>query len=148
MLFRSVAGYPEVHAEAHDLEEEITNIKRKIDAGASFVITQMFFDNESFYRFEKSCRERGIDVPLIPGIKVITSKQQLRVLPEIFGTSLPQKLIDNVNACETDEEVCQIGVAHAVQQARALLEYGVAGVHFFTMNNSHVFNQILRAFQG
>ena len=143
-----VAGYPEVHAEAHDLAEEVTNIKRKIDAGASFVITQMFFDNEYYYRFEKTCRNEGIDVPLIPGLKVITSKRQLTVLPEIFGTSIPQELIDDVNACKTDDEVCQIGIAHAVQQARALLDYGVAGVHFFTMNNSHVFQQILREFQG
>jgi methylenetetrahydrofolate reductase (NADPH) len=143
-----VGGYPEVHAEARDLEEEITNIKRKIDAGASFVITQMFFDNECFFRFEKSCRKVGIDVPLIPGIKVITSKQQLTVLPEIFGTSLPQNLIDDVNACETDDEVRQVGIAHAVHQVRALLDYGVTGVHFFTMNNSSVFNQILREFQG
>jgi len=143
-----VGGYPEVHAEARDLEEEITNIKRKIDAGASFVITQMFFDNECFFRFEKSCRKVGIDVPLIPGIKVITSKQQLTVLPEIFGTSLPQNLIDDVNACETDDEVRQVGIAHAVHQVRDLLDYGVTGVHFFTMNNSSVFNQILREFQG
>lgn len=142
-----VGGYPEVHAEAHDLDEEITNLKRKIDAGASFVITQMFFENESFYRFEEACREGGIDAPLIPGIKVLTSKQQLKVLPEIFGTSIPQDLIDEVNACETDEEVCQVGIDHAVQQARALLHHGVIGVHFFTMNNSRVFNQILRAFQ-
>ena len=143
-----VAGYPEVHAEAQDLEEEITNIKRKIDAGASFVITQMFFDNECFYRFEKRCREEGIDVPLIPGIKVITSKQQLTVLPKIFGTSIPQNLIVDINACETDEEVYPVGIAHAINQARALLNYGVIGVHFFTMNNSLVFNQILREFQG
>ena len=143
-----VGGYPEVHSEAHDLAEEITNVKRKIDAGASFVITQMFFDNEHFFRFEEACREEGIVAPLIPGIKVITSKQQLTVLPEIFGTSIPQNLIDEVHACETDEDVCQVGIAHAVQQARALLQHGVVGVHFFTMNNSHVFNQILRAFQG
>jgi methylenetetrahydrofolate reductase (NADPH) len=143
-----VGGYPEVHAEARDLEDEITNVKRKIDAGASFVITQMFFDNECFYHFEKACRAKGIEAPLIPGIKVITSKQQLTVLPEIFGTSIPQKLMDDVNACETDEEVCRVGIDHAVQQARALLNHGVVGVHFFTMNNSRVFNQILQAFQG
>ena len=75
-------------------------------------------------------------------------KTTTQVLPEIFGTSLPQKLIDDVNACETDDEVIQVGIAHTVNQARALLDYGVAGVHFFTMNNSRVFNQILREFQG
>lgn len=143
-----VAGYPEVHAEARDFDDEIINIKRKIDSGASFVITQMFFDNAYFFEFDQACKAKGIHVPIIPGIKVITSKKQLEVLPEIFGTTLPQDLVHEVNACETDEEVCQLGIAHAVQQAKALLEYGVVGVHFFTMNNSHVFSQILNQFQG
>ena len=88
-----------------------------------------------------------IHVPLIPGIKVITSKRQLEVLPEIFGTKLPKKLVDDVMACETDEEVCQVGIEHAVNQTKELLEYGVVGVHFFTMNNSQVFNQVLQQFQ-
>ena len=142
-----VAGYPEVHAEALNLRDDVTNLKRKITSGASFVITQMFFDNACFFQFDKICREMNIHVPLIPGIKVITSKRQLEVLPEIFGTKLPKKLVDDVMACETDEEVCQVGIEHAVNQTKELLEYGVVGVHFFTMNNSQVFNQVLQQFQ-
>jgi methylenetetrahydrofolate reductase (NADPH) len=143
-----VAGYPEVHAEASDLANDVANLKRKVDAGASFIITQMFFDNTAFFRFVDACRSAGFDVPIVPGIKVLTSKRQLEVLPAIFHTVMPDALVKAVEACSTDAEVVEVGLNHAEAQTRALLAYGVPGVHFFTMNNSRVFNRLVGRMRG
>jgi methylenetetrahydrofolate reductase (NADPH) len=143
-----VAGYPEVHAEASDLASDVANLKRKVDAGASFIITQMFFDNAAFFRFVDACREAGIDVPIVPGIKVLTSKRQLEVLPAIFHTVIPPSLVEAVKACSSDEEVVEVGLNHAEAQTRELLASGVPGIHFFTMNNSRVFNQLIHRMRG
>ena len=143
-----VAGYPEVHAEAIDLASDVANLKRKVDAGASFIITQMFFDNTAFFRFVDACRSAGIDVPIVPGIKVLTSKRQLEVLPAIFHTVMPDALVNAVMACSSDDEVVEVGLNHAEAQTRELLEHGVPGVHFFTMNNSRVFNRLVSRMRG
>jgi len=138
-----VAGYPEKHREAVDLKADLLNLKRKVDAGASFIITQMFFENDSFFEFVKQCRQIGITVPIIPGLKVLTSKIQLEVLPELFHTKMPDYLIEEVNACESREQVIEVGVKHALKQARSLLEFGVPCLHFFTMNDLTTFSKVL-----
>jgi len=138
-----VAGYPEKHREAVDFKVDIFNLKHKVDEGASFIITQMFFENKYFFEFVKQCREVGITVPIIPGLKVLTSKRQLEVLPELFHTKMPESLIEEANACDNREQVIEVGVKHALEQARGLLEFGVPCLHFFTMNDLTTFSKVL-----
>ena len=138
-----VAGYPEKHREAVDFSVDLLNLKHKVDAGASFIITQMFFENVHFFEFVKQCRQIGITVPIIPGLKVLTSKRQLEVLPELFHTKMPESLIEEANACENREQVIEVGVKHALKQARGLLKFGVPCLHFFTMNDLTTFSKVL-----
>jgi methylenetetrahydrofolate reductase (NADPH) len=138
-----VAGYPEIHREAVDSNVDLLNLKHKVDEGASFIITQMFFENKYFFEFVKQCREVGITVPIIPGLKVLTSKRQLEVLPGLFNTKMPESLIEEANACENREQVIEVGVKHALEQARGLLEFGVPCLHFFTMNDLTTFSKVL-----
>ena len=143
-----VAGYPEIHGEAIDQQTDLENLKRKVDGGASFIITQMFFDNQVFFQFEKGCREMGIDVPIIPGLKVITSKRQIEILPEMFHISIPDDLKDAVQECKDREEVIDLGIEHALKQSRELREYGVPCLHFFTMNDLITFSKVLNALRS
>ena len=138
-----VAAYPEIHREAVDFEIDLKHLKHKVDEGASFIITQMFFENQYFFEFVKECRKIGIDIPIIPGLKVLTSKRQLEVLPELFHTKIPDSLIEEVNACENREQVIEVGVKHALEQAKALEEFGVPCLHFFTMNDLTTFSKVL-----
>ena len=143
-----VAGYPEIHRESGNRQADLENLKHKVDEGASFIITQMFFENQVFFEFEKDCREIGIDVPIIPGIKVITSKKQIEVLPEMFHTSIPDSLRDAVQICKDRGEVIELGVEHAINQSRELQEYGVPCLHFFTMNDLVTFSKVLNALRS
>ena len=143
-----VAGYPETHREAESFDVGLENLKHKVEKGASFIITQMFFDNQVFFNFERRCRAIGIDVPIIPGLKVITSKRQIDVLPEIFHTSIPEKLRESVLACESREEVIDIGVEFALKQSRELIDYGIPCLHFFTMNDLSTFSKILNSIRS
>jgi len=138
-----VAGYPERHREAADFNVDLLNLKHKVDAGASFIITQMFFDNKYYFEFVKQCRQIGITVPIVPGLKVLTSKRQLEVLPELFHTKMPDSLIEEANACENREQVIEVGVKHALKQANDLLQFGVPCLHFFTMNDLTTFSKVL-----
>ncbi len=140
-----VGGYPEKHFEAANLDVDIANLKRKVDAGADYVITQMFFDNEAFYRFEKRCRAAGIDVPIIPGLKPLTSARQVGMLPESFSIDIPVALTDAVARAGDDAEaVRRLGVEWCTDQCRDLLHHGVPAVHFYTMGKSGSVAQILR----
>ena len=131
-----VAGYPEKHAEAPNFESDLHFLKKKIEAGAAFIVTQMFFDNEKFFAFEQRCREAGIDVPIIPGIKPLSTKRQLNLLPGTFHTDLPEELVKAVLKCKDDKEVYETGIEWGIRQTKELIAHGVPVVHFFTMGKA------------
>ncbi|NTW26118.1 MAG: methylenetetrahydrofolate reductase [NAD(P)H] [Lentimicrobium sp.] len=131
-----VAGYPEKHAEAPNMAADIAHLKEKVDAGASYVVTQMFFDNAAFFRFEKACREAGITVPIIPGIKPLSTKSQLSALPKTFSIDLPEALFKEAEKCSNNQQIRQLGVEWAVAQSRELIQAGVPVLHFYTMGKS------------
>ena len=129
-----VAGYPEKHFEAPSLKADILNLKRKVDAGADYVITQMFFDNAKFFAFEKAAREAGIQVPIIPGLKVLKSAAQLRTLPKAFYIDLPDALVDAV--MKSPDRAQEIGREWALMQARDLVKQGCRNLHFYVLNDA------------
>ncbi len=131
-----VAGYPEKHFEAPSLNVDITNLKRKVKAGANYITTQLFFDNKKFFEFEEKCREAGIDVPIIPGLKPIATKKHLSMLPHRFHVDLPDELALSVMKAKDNKEVRQIGVEWAIQQARELKAAGIPVIHFYSMGKS------------
>jgi methylenetetrahydrofolate reductase (NADPH) len=140
-----VAGYPEKHSESPNIESDIHFLKKKIEAGASYIVTQMFFDNKKYFDFVKICRERGIDVPIIPGLKPLTSLGQIASLPKTFNVDLPESLVKEVIKCKDNKAVRQIGVEWAVQQSKELLKFGVPVLHFYTMGKSDNIRQIAQA---
>lgn len=129
-----VAGYPEKHDEAPNPEFDIHWLKNKVDKGADYIVTQMFFDNEKYYNFVTRCREAGINVPIIPGIKPITSLSQLTVLPKVFHVDLPLELANELSNCQTDENAKQIGVEWCISQVRDLISHGIPSIHFYSQN--------------
>ena len=128
-----VGGYPEKHFEAPNLAADVRFAKEKIAAGADYVVTQMFFDNQHYFRFLELCREEGIQAPIIPGLKVLTRKSQLASIPRTFHVDIPPPLADEVAAAANPERVRDVGVEWALAQARELLERGVPSVHFYVM---------------
>lgn len=139
-----VAGYPEKHFEAPNMDSDLNYLKKKVDAGADYIVTQMFFDNAKFHAFVKACREAGIQVPIIPGMKPITSKKQLTVLPKTFHIDLPTELSNEVLRCKTDEEVEKVGEQWLLQQSRELKEAGVPVLHYYTLGKPHVVANVVR----
>ena len=140
-----VGGYPEKHFEAANPETDLAFLKQKVDAGADLIITQMFFDNNVFYRFRDRCRAAGIDVPVIPGLKPITTAGQVDLLPESFSIDLPVELTEAVRKAGDDREaVRRIGVEWCTAQCRGLLYEGVPAVHFYTMGKSTSVVEVLR----
>jgi len=131
-----VAGYPEKHLEAPSLQSDLKRLKQKIDAGADYVVTQMFFDNKKFFEFVEAAREIGINVPIIPGIKPIAVKRHLQLLPQVFRIDLPQDLIDAVDDCKDNKAVRQIGIEWAIQQSKELKAAGVPVLHYYSMGKS------------
>lgn len=129
-----VAGYPEKHEEAPNLDSDMNFLKAKVEAGAEYIVTQMFFDNAKFFEFVKRCREAGINVPIIPGIKPITSLNQLTILPKIFHVDIPEAFVAELRQCKTPEAVKQVGVEWGIQQARELIANNVPSIHFYTLN--------------
>ncbi len=128
-----VAGYPEKHFEAPNMETDLRYLKQKVDLGADYIITQMFFDNAKFHAFVKSCRETGIHVPIIPGLKPIYSKKQLTILPKTFHIDLPAELSNEVLRCKTDEDVEKVGAEWLLMQSRELKKAGVPVLHYYTL---------------
>ena len=128
-----VAGYPEKHEEAPNLESDIFRLKQKVEAGAEYVVTQMFFDNNRYFEFVKRCREEGINIPIIPGLKPVTFLNQLTVLPKIFHVDIPEPFAKEIRKCKTDAEVCAVGVEWCANQAKELLKNGVNLLHFYTL---------------
>jgi len=132
-----VAGYPEKHIEAPSLASDLKRLKEKVDAGANYVVTQMFFDNKKYFDFVKAAREHGINVPIIPGIKPIAVAKHLQILPQVFKLDLPQDLIDAVSKCENTAAVRQVGIDWATQQTKELLAAKVPVIHFYSMGKSN-----------
>ena len=140
-----VGGYPEKHFEAANLDTDIANLKRKVDAGADLIITQMFYDNAVFFRFVDRCRNAGISVPIIPGLKPLSTARQIEVIPEAFSIDLPIELTEEVRKAGNDKEaVRRIGVEWCTAQCRELLYEGVPAVHFYTMGKSTNVVEVLR----
>lgn len=138
-----VAGYPEKHMEAPNFEWDIANLKKKVETGADYVVTQMFFDNAHYFRFVERCRAAGITVPIIPGLKVLATREQLHSLPKVFGAEIPAALAESAATVGSNAEVASIGVEWARDQARGLLEGGVPGIHFYVMQTTtHVVNVV------
>lgn len=131
-----VAGYPEKHEEAMNPQTDLQALKNKVDQGASYVVTQMFFDNKKFFDFVNSCREIGINVPIIPGIKPLASLRHLDSLPKTFHIDFPEPLAKELAKCKTNDDVKCVGIEWAVQQAKELKAANVPSIHFYTMNGS------------
>ncbi|HPM90082.1 MAG TPA: methylenetetrahydrofolate reductase [NAD(P)H] [Tenuifilaceae bacterium] len=131
-----VGGYPEKHPEAPNIDVDIRYLKEKVDAGASYVVTQMFFDNAVYFKFVERCREAGIDVPIIPGIKPISAKEQLTNLPRVFNVNIPQALVQEVDRCADNRQVFDVGVEWAVAQSKELKARGAPAIHFYTMGRA------------
>ncbi|MEM1093205.1 MAG: methylenetetrahydrofolate reductase [NAD(P)H] [Bacteroidota bacterium] len=139
-----VAGYPEKHFEAPNLTWDILNVKRKVDAGACYIVTQMFFDNRHYFNFVERCRDVGITVPIIPGLKVLTSKRQLRALPQKFFLEIPEALAAEIEAAD-DAHVKEIGIAWAIRQSEELLSAGVPYLHYYIMQRSGIVKPVVEA---
>lgn len=140
-----MACYPERHEEAPNLEIDLMYAKAKVDAGAEYLVTQMFFDNQKYYDFVRRAREIGITVPIIPGVKPIVLKSQMTVLPKIFRTDLPEALATELRKCKTDDEVKQVGVEWGIEQCRDLIAHNVNSIHFYTLLASESVRQIAKA---
>ena len=140
-----VGGYPEKHFEAANIETDIVNLKKKVDAGADYIITQMFFDNQVYYDFVDKCRKAGINIPIIPGLKPISTARQISMLPEAFSLNIPVELTDAISKAANDKEaVYKLGTEWCAMQCKDLLANGVPAVHFYTMGKSRNIVEILR----
>lgn len=128
-----VAGYPEKHSEAPNLKTDLKHLKNKVDKGADYIVTQMFYDNNKFFEFVNLCREIGINVPIIPGLKPLTTKSQLINLPKIFHIDIPETLSEEIEKCSTDKEVRQVGIEWTINQSKELIKFGVPCLHYYTM---------------
>ncbi|MDE5552757.1 MAG: methylenetetrahydrofolate reductase, partial [Muribaculaceae bacterium] len=128
-----MACYPEKHEEAPNLDSDIYYLKQKVENGASYLVTQMFFDNQKYFSFVDRCRAEGINVPIIPGIKPIVVRNQLTVLPRIFRTDIPEEFASELRKCTTDEQAREVGVEWCIQQCRELIAHGVPRLHFYSL---------------
>jgi len=140
-----IAGYPEKHFEAPNLETDLMYLKAKVDAGAEYITTQMFFDNQKYFDYVKTLRDKGITVPVIPGLKPITNKKQLSMLPKVFHVDLPTELSDAILQCKTDAEVEQVGTEWLIQQSRELKKAGVPVLHYYTLGKPKVIEAVVKA---
>jgi methylenetetrahydrofolate reductase (NADPH) len=140
-----VAGYPEKHFESANRQVDIENLKRKLDAGAGYVVTQMFFDNNKFCRFREECKKAGITVPIIPGIKPISALNDIKLLPQTFHIDLPNDLYSAVQKCKTDSEAREVGIEWAANQSKELIKLGAPGIHYYTLGRSDNIARIVKA---
>lgn len=131
-----VAGYPEKHAEAPNMKMDLKYLKQKIDAGAEYIVTQMFFDNKKYFDFVKQCRDAGIHVPIIPGLKPITTLSQIQILPNTFHIDLPEDLSDALEDCKDNKQVLEVGVEWAIEQSKELMANGAPTLHFYSMGKA------------
>ena len=141
----AVAGYPEVHQEAASAEIDLENLKRKVDAGADVVITQLFFDNSDFLRFRDRCRTAEINVPIVPGIMPVTNFNQIERIASLCGAHLPKEFVDKLSASDDPDSQFSAGVEHAIGQIANLIDEGIEGLHFYVLNKSDATAAILKA---
>ncbi len=139
-----VAGYPEKHFEAPNMDTDLQYLKAKVESGAEYIITQMFFDNKMFFDFEKKCRDIGIEVPIIPGLKPITSKKQLSVIPRAFSVDIPNELSVEIMKCRADSDVEKVGTEWLLQQSKELKQYGVPVLHYYTLGKPKVIWNVVK----
>jgi methylenetetrahydrofolate reductase (NADPH) len=137
-----VAGYPEKHFESPNFEIDLIKTKEKVDAGADYIMTQMFFNNQMFLDYVQACRDMGITVPIIPGLKPITNKKQLTILPRIFHVDIPTDLSNAINKCKTDAECEQVGTEWLIQQSKELKAAGVPVLHYYTLGKPKVIRDV------
>ncbi|HET8964406.1 MAG TPA: methylenetetrahydrofolate reductase [NAD(P)H] [Chitinophagales bacterium] len=140
-----VAGYPEKHFESPNIKSDLKYLKAKVDAGASYIVTQMFFDNKKYFDFVNRCRAVGITVPIIPGIKPITSASQIQTIPSTFHVDIPEELSDAIDKCKTNEDVKRIGSDWCIDQSKELLKANVPCIHYYTMGKADTMKNIIKA---
>ncbi len=140
-----VAGYPEKHFESPSLATDLNYTKQKIDAGADYIVTQMFFDNKNYFKYVEDCRAVGINVPIVPGLKPITKKAQLVAIPRVFFINFPDDLLKEINKAQTDEAVKEVGVEWCIAQSKELKAAGVPCLHYYTMGDSATIRRIIEA---
>ena len=139
-----VAGYPEKHFEAPNMQTDLSYLKDKVDAGAEYIVTQMFFDNKKYFDFVKQCREAGITVPVIPGLKPVTSKKQLTIIPRTFYVDIPTELSNEILKCKDDTCVEQVGTEWLLAQSKELKAAGVPCLHYYTLGKPHVVCNVVK----
>ena len=137
-----MACYPEKHEESPNLDSDLYYLKKKVENGADYLISQMFFDNQKYFDFVEKCRQAGIDVPILPGIKPIAKKHHLNLLPKTFKIDIPEELASAVRECRTDAEVKEVGIQWGIKQCKELRDFGVPGIHFYTMSASESVEKI------
>ncbi|MES2593039.1 MAG: methylenetetrahydrofolate reductase [NAD(P)H] [Bacteroidota bacterium] len=137
-----VAGYPEKHSEAPNLISDIKALKAKMDAGAEYIVTQMFFDNSKYFEFVNKCKEMNIHVPIIPGLKILTTKKQATLLPKIFNIDIPQALLEEIEKCRTDAAVREVGIEWCINQSKELINQNVPCLHYYTMGTSETTRRV------
>jgi methylenetetrahydrofolate reductase (NADPH) len=140
-----VAGYPEKHVESPNLSYDLHHLKEKVDAGAEYIVTQMFYDNRRYFEFVDLCRKEGITVPIIPGIKPICTIKEITTLPKIFNIDIPDELVNGVMACKTNEDAFKAGIEWGIRQSEELIAAGVPVVHYFSVGISENIRQIAKA---
>ena len=140
-----IAGYPEKHFEAPNLKTDLENLKQKVEAGASYIVTQMFFDNQKFFDFRDACRAAGITVPIIPGIKPITALNDKDLLPQTFHIDLPEMLVSELKKCKNDNDAREVGIEWTTMQSKGLLNSEVPGIHYYTLGRSDNVARIVKA---
>lgn len=139
-----VAGYPEKHFEAPNMDSDLQYLKKKVDMGADYIVTQMFFDNEKYYAFVKACRDMGITVPIIPGLKPIYNLKQLTMLPKVFHIDLPAALSNEILKCKTDAEVEKVGTEWLLYQSKELKKFGVPVLHYYTLGRPNIIADVVK----
>ncbi len=140
-----VAGYPEKHLEAASLDADIDNLKRKVDAGANFIITQLFYNNNDFYEFMNRIRRKGINLPVVPGIMPVTNRANIEKVTTMCGAKIPGELAQRLAACGNVDSVCDVGIEYSVEQCRELKSWGVPGMHFYILNKSQAVKRVIDA---
>lgn len=139
-----VAGYPEKHFECSSLEEDLQYLKKKVDTGAAYIMTQMFFDNSKFFSFVDACRKLDINVPIIPGLKPLTTKNQLKVIPKIFNLELPDELIKEMEKTNNDADTEKVGTEWLINQSKELKNYGVPVLHYYTLGKPSTIRNVIK----
>jgi methylenetetrahydrofolate reductase (NADPH) len=138
-----VAGYPEKHLEAPNMESDLKYLKKKVKSGADYIVTQMCFDNKKYFEFVEKCRKIGIEIPIIPGIKILTRDTHMKTIPRTFHIDIPEELSDKVESCKSKEKIYQVGVDWAINQCKELIEAKVPCIHFYVMNTSREVTEVV-----